>query len=211
MIITYGGLESLKVQFGDTILAFNPASKESKNKTPSFGADIVFVSLNHPDFDGVETVSRGDRRPFVVNGPGEYEVKGIFIRGFGSKSSYGGDERVNTVFLVQIEGMNICHLGALSSGELPPEVREGLDGIDVLFVPIGGDGVLKAAEAYKLALSLEPAVIIPVHYGDVGEKGALETFLKEGGGDKSEKQDKLTLKKKDLEGKEGEIIVLKAV
>lgn len=209
MIITYGGLESLKVQFGDTILAFNPASKASKHKTPSFGADIAFVSLNHPDMNGVETVARGERKPFVIDGPGEYEVKGIFIRGFGSKSGYGGDG-FNTVFSVSIEGMNVCHLGALGSAELPPEVREGLDGIDVLFVPVGGQGVLSAAEAYKLALSLEPSVIIPMHYGEIGDKDALKTFLKEGGVEKAESQDKLTLKKKDLEGKEAEIIVLAA-
>ncbi len=210
MIITYGGLESFKLQFGDTILAFNPASKDSKFKTPAFGADIVFTSLNHPDFNGTETVSRGDRQPFSVTGPGEYEVKGIFIKGMESKSSYSGNEQINTIFTVNLEGMNICFLGALGSADSAKAARENIDDVDILFVPIGGEGVLAPADAYKFALSLEPRIIIPMHYGDIGIHDALKIFLKEGGGEKTEALDKLTVKRKDLEGKEAEIVVLKA-
>ncbi len=79
--------------------------------------------------------------------------------------------------------------------------------MDILFVPIGGDGVLDAATAYKLAISIEPKLIIPIHYGDVGSKDALKIFLKEAG-ENPTPVPKLTLKKKDLEGKEAEIVVL---
>lgn len=210
MIITYGGLESFKVQFGDIVLAFNPASKDSKFKTPSFGADVVFVTTNHPDMNGVETVTRGDKEPFVVSGPGEYEVKGVFIKGFAAGTEYGGAQHINTVYSVNLENMNLCFLGALGSADLPPEARGGIDDVDILFVPIGGQGVMNAAEAYKLANSLEPKLIIPMHYGDVGDKEALKLFLKEAGTDKADTQDKLTVKKKDLEGKQGEVVVVKA-
>jgi len=217
MIITYGGLESFKVQFGDTVLAFNPISKESKHKAASFGADIVFVSTQDADFNGVESMSRGDKIPFLVDGPGEYEVKGVFIKGVPSKSLYGGEEKVNTIFMATLEGMNLCFLGALGSKDVVNDAREELKDIDILFVPIGGEGVLNAAEAYKFALSLEPKIMIPMHFATpggiqtgVGDKDALKTFLKEGGGT-GEVLDKLTIKKKDIEGKEGEIVVLKAV
>jgi L-ascorbate metabolism protein UlaG (beta-lactamase superfamily) len=208
MIITYGGLEAFKLQFGDTILALNPASKDSKFKTPSFGADIAFVSLNHEDFNGVDTVSRGERQPFEISGPGEYEVKGIFIKGLESKSKYGGTERFNTIYTINLENMNLCFLGALGDAESAKAAREDIDDVDILFVPIGGEGVLNPADAYKFALSIEPRIMIPMHYGDLGAKDSLKVFLKEGGSEKVEAIDKLTVKRKDLEGKQGEIVVL---
>ena len=105
--------------------------------------------------------------------------------------------------------MNVCFLGALGLKELSEEVKEAFEDIDVLIVPIGGDGVLTPAEAQKIAVDIEPKIIIPMHYGEVGDKNALKVFLKEADAEKAEVMDKLTLKKKDLEGKEGEVIVLK--
>src|SRR3984885_5824382 len=98
MIITYLGGEFIKVQFGDTVLAFNPISKDSKLKTSKFGADIVLSSLNHPDMNGVDQISFGDKKPFVISGPGEYEVKGVFIKGLPSESNYDGEKRINTIY-----------------------------------------------------------------------------------------------------------------
>jgi len=210
MIITYQGAEFFKVQYGDTTIAFNPISKDSKLKGARFGADIAFVSLNHKDMNGVANLEFGEKKPFTVSGPGEYEIKGIFARGFASESNYDGEKRINTIYLVSIENINICFLGSFGGKELGSEIEEALDAIDILFVPIGGDGVLGPSEAYKLAVKLEPKIIIPMHYGEIGGKSVLETFLKEGGAEKAESFEKLTLKRKDLEGKEGEIVVLSA-
>lgn len=207
MIITYLGGESVKVQFGDTVLAFNPVSKDSKLKSAKFGADIALSSLNHPDMNGVDQVSFGEKKAFAVTGPGEYEVKGVFIKGLPSESEYGGEKRINTIYTVTLEGMNMCYLGAVNQSELPKETDEAIDEVDILFVPIGGDGVLDAAKAYKLAVSIGPKIIIPMHYGDIGGKEALKAFLKEAG-ENPKAEAKLTLKKKDLEGKEAEVMVL---
>ncbi len=206
MIISYQGAQSFKVQFGDTVLAFDPVSKESKFKTGSFGADIALISLNHPDMNGGEQASRGDKKAFVVNGPGEYEIQGVFIKGLPSVSKYGGEDRINTIYTVNLEGMNLCFLGALSDPSIPSETKEAIDGIDILFVPIGGEGVLNPGEAYKFAVSLEPSIIIPMNYDDK----SLKAFMKEGGGENMKPIDKLTLKKKDLEGKEGDIVIIQA-
>src|SRR6185503_7774186 len=111
--------------------------------------------------------------------------KEVFIKGFGSDSQYGGSKKINTIYTVTLEGINLCFLGALSAKEISNEILEELDEIDILFVPIGGEGVLDAAHAYKLAVQLEPKLIIPMHYGDVGDKNALKTFLKEGGEESS--------------------------
>ncbi len=87
MVITYLGGAFIKVQFGDITIAVNPVSKDSKKLKPSrFGADIALVSLNHADFSGLDQVSFGERQAFSVTGPGEYEIKGVFIKGFKSDS-----------------------------------------------------------------------------------------------------------------------------
>lgn len=208
MIITYEGAEFFRVQYGDVTVAFNPISKSSKLKSRRFGADIALVSANLPDLNGVETVTLGDKKPFAITGPGEYEYKGVTVQGLPAETSYGGEKHINTAYLVSLEGMNLCFLGAISKKELPKDLTEAIDDIDILFVPIGGDGVLSPADAYELAVSLEPKLIIPMHFGDVGAKNALSVFLKEGGAEKTDKLDKLTIKKKDLEGKEGDIVVL---
>jgi L-ascorbate metabolism protein UlaG (beta-lactamase superfamily) len=208
MVITYMGGECFKVSQGDLTLSFNPPSKDSDLKVSRFGSDIVLTSLNHEDMNGVENASFGERLPFVVSGPGEYEVRGIQVRGFMSQSEYGSEKHLNTIYSVALEGMNLCFLGALNTNDLPQAAKQELDDIDILFLPIGGEGVLDHASAYKLAVGLEPKAIIPMHYGDMGAKDALKSFLKEAGSEDSKPMDKLTIKKKDLEGKEAEILVL---
>lgn len=205
MIISYQGVESFKISHGDLVLALNPISKASKEKGSNFGADITLITTNHPDMNGRDNTSRGDKESFVIDGPGEYEVKDVTIKGFLSESNYGGQKRINTIYRITFEGMNLCFLGALSNTELPPKTLEALEDIDILITPVGGDGVLDAASANKLAVALEPSIIIPMHYN----AGSLRQFLKEGGEEKVEPVEKLVLKKKDLEGKEGEIVVLK--
>ena len=221
MVITYLGAEFFKVQFGDITLAFNPVSKDSKIKPSRFGADVVLISTYHEDFNGIDQVTHGEKKPFVISGPGEYEVKGVFIKGLASESGYGlkpGSKTsekplVNTIYTVSLENMNICFLGAINNTELTNETVEALDEIDILFVPIGGEGVLDAAKAYKLAVSLEPKLIIPMHYAtsgaEIGAANALKVFLKEAGENPTPIA-KLTLKKKDLEGKEADVIVLES-
>lgn len=210
MVITYEGIESIKITHGDLTIALNPISKESKFKGSSFGSDIVMVSAKHPDFNGIEQATRKDREPLIIQGPGEYEVKGVFVKGFDSKTSYGGDERFNTVYIFEVDSIKIGYFGAISEKDVSNEIKEAMGEIDVVFIPIGGKDVLNASEAYKLAAKREPKIIIPIHFGEVGEKDALKDFLKEAGDDKIKPVEKLTLKRKDLTGKEGEVIVLKS-
>ena len=211
MIISYYGVDFFKVSFGDTTIAVNPISKDSKFKTTRFGSDITLLSLNSPEHNGIEATSRGDKESFLIKGAGEYEVLGVFIKGFLSKSSYGGVERVNTIYTVSLEGMTLCFLGALGDKELSAEAKEAIEETDILFVPIGGDGVLDPTIAHKLVVQFEPKLIIPSHFGEVGEVGALKKFLKEAGEENIKPVDKLTVRKKDLEGMEGDVVVLEAV
>jgi len=219
MVITHHGGQCFKVTLGDLTLVFDPISKNATLPAVRFGADIALVSRDHPDMNGVEEVTYGDpsnplragKIPFAVTGPGEYERQGIVIQGFLSNSKYGlakGQEKaVNTIYSVQLEDMTLVHLGALADTELSQEARESIDEIDVLFVPIGSDGVLSPSKAHELAVSLEPKIIVPMHWSGIGSPKSLEAFIK-ASGNGSEKVDKLTLKKKDLVGRDGSIIVV---
>lgn len=229
MVITHHGGQCFKVTFGDLTLVFDPISKSGTLPAVRFGADIALVSRDHPDMNGVGEVTYGGKTPFVVMGPGEYERQGVVIQGFLSKSKYGLAERrikigragssdtsqnealkedaINTVYSVELEDMTLVHLGALADTELSKEARESIDEIDVLFVPIGGGGVLSPARAHELAVSLEPKIIVPMHWSGIGQPRALDAFLKEVGNG-SEKVDKLTLKKKDLAGRDGSILIV---
>lgn len=207
MVITHHGGQCFKVTFGNLTLAFDPISKKSTLSPVRFGTDIALVSRNHPDMNGIEEVTYGETVPFAITGPGEYERGGVTVQGFLTKSKFGlakgQTETTNTVYAVSLEDMTLVHLGALADKELSQDAREGIGEIDILFVPVGGDGVLAPADAHALAVSLEPKIIIPMHYDDA----SLKAFLKEEGGT-PEKMEKLTIKKKDAATKDGAIIVL---
>ena len=213
MIITYFGKQFFKIQQGEMVLAFNPISKSSKTGISAhFGADIAMVTTNHPDYNGVEQLAHGERQPFVIRGPGDYEIREIFIKGAESAVEIGSPARdeagkkfINTIYLFILDGISIAFLGALGEAELSKDSREAISSPDILFIPVGGNGLLDAKSAAKLASTLEPKLIIPMDYDDK----SLKAFLKEMGEEDAEMTEKLTLKRKDLEGKEGEVIVLK--
>ena len=205
MVITYHGLEFFKLHVGDLVVGVNAPSKDSDIKISRFGADIALATLCHEDMDGGADLVYGEKKPFFIKGPGEYEIRNVFIKGIPGVSSYGGKEKINTIYTIGLDGMNVCFLGAQSSKTLPSNAKEFLGEVDVLFVPIGGEGVLDPASAYQLAVSLEPRIIVPMHY----DAKSLATFLKEGSQQSADNVEKLTIKRKDLEGKEGEIIVIK--
>ena len=207
MIITYFGKQFFKISQGDLTVAFNPVSKASKSGiTTKFGADIALITTNHPDYNGLEQLSHGEREPFAVVGPGDYEVKEIFIKGAMTDVSLAGKSYVNTVYSLAIDGIKIAFLGTMASGDISKDVRESISEPDILFIPVLGKDLLDAKTAGKIASDLEPKMIIPMDYDDA----SLKAFLKEMGEEKAEVVDKLTLKRKDLEGKDGEVIVLQA-
>ena len=187
------------------VLAFNPVSKSSKTGiTGKFGADIALITTNHADYNGLEQLSHGERAPFAITGPGDYEVKETFVKGVLSNAVIGGKNYINTIYLLSVDNISIAFLGALSDAEISKDSREEINSPDILFIPVGGQGLLDAKSAAKLAASLEPKLIIPMDY----DAASLKAFLKESGEEKAEVVDKLTLKAKDLESKEGEVIVL---
>ena len=160
-----------------------------------------------PDYNGVEQTEMGSKTPFVIRGAGEYEVNDIFFKGFSTvtklKEGKTEKEYQNTSYVFILDGIRITFLGALSM-LLAPEHKEIIDETDVLFVPVGHDEfLLNPYDAQKLAVSLEPKLVIPMDY----DEQSLPIFLKEAGGEKVEPVEKLTIKKKDIEGKLSEVVL----
>lgn len=211
MILTFHGGSCVKLAQGDATFVWNPISRRASNKPARFGADVALVSLQHDLFAGIEEVTRGESKPFVIMGPGEYEVGGAVVRGYDAPSTFDGASRT-TIYRLMLDGVVFVHLGALSSTDISADLREHLEGADILFVPIGGDGVLAPDAAHALAVALEPHVIVPVHYPtsvtESGKKGVLEAFLKEEGSSPASLEKFLFRNKKELESKESEVIVL---
>lgn len=204
MILTFHEGACVRISAGDTTLVLGPVSKQSKNFKPTnFGADVAFVPLNHADMNGVLEAGRGEKVPFAVTGPGEYEVKEITVAGFPSKSKHGGSEKINTVYSLHFDGLSVLYLGALGDTNLHADILE-MDSPDILIVPVGGNGVLTPAEAQKLSVKLEAKIIIPIMY----DEKTLKQFLKESGDEKLKPIEKLTVKPRDVVGKENEVVVL---
>ena len=108
MIISYFGKQFFKIQQGEMVLAFNPVSKSSKTGiSAKFGSDIAFITTNHSDYNGIEQLSHGDREPFAVTGPGDYEVKDIFVKGVMSDSEIAKKKYINTIYALSVDNINI--------------------------------------------------------------------------------------------------------
>lgn len=174
-------------------------------------ADIVLVTHDHDDHNNIKKVSDS---PFVVTGPGEYDVKGASIKGISAyhDDSQGKQRGKITVYTIEAEGIKLCHLGDLGQKELTPNQLERIGEVDILMIPIGGTFTIDAKEAMKIMSQIEPKVIIPMHYriGKLKIKlDGLDKFLKSLGVKKIESLLKLSIKKKDISSEEAKIIVLK--
>lgn len=204
MVLSYFGKSFVKISLGDFTIAIDPPGKEFK--PARFGADAVLVTTNTPETNGIETVTYGDKSPFVIDGPGEYEIMGVYVRGALSEGKMG---KINTVYRITLEDITICHLGRSLAGELSPETREVLGEIDLLLLPTFDSETLSPKLAAKLATVLDPKIVIPLFAFDE-KNDSLKEFLKEAGEEKGEILDKATLKRKDFENKEGELLLVKS-
>ncbi|MBL7155343.1 MAG: MBL fold metallo-hydrolase [Candidatus Portnoybacteria bacterium] len=213
MTISWYGLSCFKItnQGGHLTIITDPFNKSFGLKPPRGSADIVTVSHEHDDHNNVKAISGS---PFIINNPGEYEIKGIRIIGCSSfhDKKQGQERGLNTIYLIKIDKIRICHLGDLGQERLTDEQLETIGQVDILIIPIGGLYTIEASEAVKVAKQIEPSLIIPMHYKLPGLKlkfAGVGDFLKEMGLNKKPAVDKLTIKKKDLIGQDMEVVVFK--
>ncbi len=200
MDIYYYGHSCFKIKGKTASVIVDPYGADTGLKLPKdMTADVAIKSHEHSDHNNVSAV---DGSPLVVAGPGEYEVKGVGITGVGTfHDNKSGEERgVNTVYNILVDGVNVVHLGDLGH-TLSDEQVQSIGNCDILMVPIGGVYTIDAEEAVKVVASLEPKIVIPMHFGVAGLKYELEgagNFLKEMGAEAVEPQGKLTVTKDKL-------------
>lgn len=192
-------------------IVIDPFDEKIGLKMPKLTADIVLVSHNHYDHNNIKAISDN---PFVVDGPGEYEIKEVFVWGINSHhdSSFGKEKGLNTIYIIETEGIRICHLGDLGQKELTSEQVEEIGNIDILMLPVGGLYTISAKEAVKIMSQIEPKITIPMHYHLSKLKvklDDLDKFFKVLGMKTIEPQNKLTIKKKDISEAESKIVILK--
>jgi L-ascorbate metabolism protein UlaG (beta-lactamase superfamily) len=188
--------------FGETTRVITDPYDESLGiSPPRLSADIVTVSHRSPRHSAVQSVS-GEFK--VVDRPGEYEIGGIFITGNalypGGISETDHLAQRNIIFVYEIGGIKVCHLGDLSHVPTPSQM-EMLASVDVLLVPVGGGRSLNAAQAAELVSLIEPSIVVPIHYALPNMSIILDPvdrFLKEMGSTQREGQAKLSLRSGSL-------------
>jgi L-ascorbate metabolism protein UlaG (beta-lactamase superfamily) len=151
------------------VLVVDPFDEETGLRLPKLEADVVLVTHDHHDHNNVKAVqpvpgSQGE--PILIDGPGEYDIKGVFVRGIPSwhDQANGKEKGANTIFVIETEDLKICHLGDLGQKELTTDQVEQIGEVDVLLMPVGGVYTISSKEAVKIMAQIEPAITIPMHY-----------------------------------------------
>jgi L-ascorbate metabolism protein UlaG (beta-lactamase superfamily) len=215
MFISYLGHACFKIQdkvsADGVTLVTDPFNKSLGLKVPNFEADIVTVSHSHEDHSNADSL-RGN--PFIIDAPGEYEVKGVMVQGVESfhDDQNGAERGANIVFRIEIDGVSIAHLGDLGH-VLSDEELEKLGVIDILLIPVGGKYTLDAKKAVEVVNQIEPRIVIPMHYKLAESKidlDSVEKFVKELGVE-AKREEKLKMNKKDLPQEGMDLLILEVL
>lgn len=184
MEITWYGHSCFRItERSQTTVVCDPYDSKHVGYEPlKLKADIVTISHESPNHSYLKGV-KGD--PYVVNGPGEYEVGGVFITGLRTdkRKKRENNHVVNTLYLIEFGGINIVHLGDMLQVPSQTEV-ESLGPVHIALVPVGGNGSLSAAKASEAISLFEPNIVIPMHYQTPNTTVKLDPigkFLKEMG------------------------------
>jgi len=199
MDITWLGHSCFRIKGSRATIVTDPYSKDLGYSLGKPTARIVTVSHEHPGHCYVEGVGG---QPKVVKRPGEYEISDVLIIGIATfHDREGGKKRgKNTVYLMEIDEVAVCHLGDLGH-VLTSEQIEDIGNVDVLLLPVGGVSTINAPMAAEVVRQLEPKVVIPMHYKTPALKWELEPvdrFLKEMGAKQVSSQPKLSVSKSNL-------------
>jgi L-ascorbate metabolism protein UlaG (beta-lactamase superfamily) len=192
--ITWLGHSCFRIRGREAALVTDPCPPASGYTIGKPTADIVTISHNHDNHNFKQAVAGN---PVVLDRPGEYEIKGAFVTGV---TTYHDDTRgathgPNLAFVVEMEGIRVCHLGDIGHTPTPDQVEE-MSGVGVLLIPVGGNTTIDEATAAEVVNIIEPAIVIPMHYATPASRDKLapaDRFLKEMGAKDLEPQPKLSL------------------
>lgn len=161
--------------------------KKTFYEMPKLKADVVLSSHDHFDHNNIDAV---EDYKMAITTPGEYEVEGVYIEGISTfhDDKEGTERGTNTMYQITMDGFNILHMGDLGH-ELSQDTLKDILDIDVLLIPVGGEYTINAEKASKVISTIEPGIVVPMHYRGKEETklskdlDPLEKFLDEMGGD----------------------------
>jgi L-ascorbate metabolism protein UlaG (beta-lactamase superfamily) len=213
MDIKYIGHAAFFLKTKNSRIITDPFDPKIGLKFPKQEADIVTVSHQHYDHNYLGQISGN---PLIIEWPGEFEKQEVRITGYSSfHDKKKGEERgVNTLYKIEGDGVSVLHCGDL--GVVPDDAFLSQIGeVNVLMVPVGGFFTIDANDAVELVKKIEPAIVIPMHYGrpeltpDLqGKLSPVDDFLKKIGAEDAERTAKLSLKESDFGSEEMKVVVM---
>jgi len=193
------GHNCFRIKSRDATVITDPVERSTGFAMAKQNANIVTIS-SYESQNANMNVVRPEYQ--TVDGPGEYEIEGVFITGVRTRLDElkTAQKKFNTAYLFELDGFFICHLGDLGQ-VLTAEKSERLSQADILLLPIGGATGLTQEQAAEVVSHLEPKVLIPMQYRtEIGDQHLLplDTFAKLIGVDIPEAIDKYTPRQADL-------------
>ena len=193
MDVTWLGHGCFRLRGRSAAVVTDPFPPAIGLKLPKLDADLVTISHEHENHSYTQVM----RDSYEIRGPGEYEVAGVSVIGVPTfhDAEKGAKHGRNTVYLIEIDDVRVCHLGDLGHA-LDDAEAEAISSPDVLLVPVGGHTSINAAQAAEIVRQLEPRFVVPMHYAIPGlklELDSLDRFLKEMAVTASEPQPKLSV------------------
>ncbi|MFQ5472241.1 MAG: MBL fold metallo-hydrolase [Dehalococcoidia bacterium] len=195
MDITWLGHSCFRIRGREATIVANPCPPSTGYNIGKPTADIVTISDTDESNKYVKAVAG---KPVIISNPGEYEIHEAFITGISTKGGTPDDPqpRRNLVFIIEMEGLRICHLGSLGRSPTAEQAEE-MTGVDVLLIPVGGgDDTIDGAKAAEIASLLEARIVVPMRFKTDVSKDSLDPpdrFLKELGAKAGEPQPKLSI------------------
>ncbi len=199
MEISWVGHSCFRIKGKEAVVITDPCHPSIGYSLGKLRADIVTLSHFHPGHSYIEAVEGEFKQ---IQAPGEYELKGVFITGIAAfhDNSRGSERGKNTIYVFEIDGVTLCHLGDIghspvSSGE------EEMNDIGVLFLPVGGVSTINSSMAAEIVRNLAPKIVIPMHYKTpalVRDLEPVDTFLKKLGIKEITSQPRLSVNRSTL-------------
>ena len=199
MDINWYGHSCFRLRGRDVSVVTDPYGPAAGFGALKASATAVTISHDHPNHNYARAIS--DARK-IVTGPGEYEIGGLMITGVATAPLQLGDgsRLKNTAYLIQVDEVTVCHLGAISTVLTSDEIDQ-LKDTEVLLLPVGGHGTITATQASQIVSQLEPRMIIPMRYASDGNESQLdsaESFCKEMGLESPMPQPRISVTKSGL-------------
>lgn len=210
MDLTWLGSAATRMRTRTAAVVMDPYDKSVGGTMGRPDAHIITVSHDDPARNGTSQVAPAEGDPMVLDGPGEYEIRGVIIEGVASSIRGEGDPKAlrSTLWLYEAEDLRVAHLGGLGA-PLGSAQLDVLSAADIVIVPIGMPDTLNGADAAKAVRAIEPSIVIPVGY-DPADENALKTFVSAMAATPEEPVSRFTVTKRDVGEETKRLVLLEA-